>query len=198
MRQFQPEFDLVAMILTLIAFSVLLFSGLAQPQLFRDLWVAYAMFSAGFFGSFALGLVTPPQKMMLGNMLQIVFYATIGVVAIFVIQLSYGIFAPGSGLGELLVKPLEFSIGVAEELFFGVLLLGILVRMVMLDPVLSVLITSGVHTAFHIPNWGQSPMLLLMFFGCFTGMRLIYVLFYHKVGVLLLAHGGWNFLSNGG
>jgi hypothetical protein len=184
--KFQPEFDKVAMILSVSAIVILLYFGLADPSLIKEYWVAFAFWFVGF--TYAMLFTKKARGLSLTSFL------TIGIFA----GLIMGMFA---GISFVTAKmeivssdqTLAFAIGISEELFFGVFLLCMLIR-IGFNPVVAILISSGSHTVYHVPKWGANIPQLWFFFACFTVMRSIFVFAYPKIGVILSAHGFWNLL----
>ena len=191
-KRFQPEFDIVAVMISIAAGLLLLFFGLSDPELAKMLWVAYAFWGTGFFASLALGLIRHTTAFNFTKM--VIGVAITGAI----IMVYYGIntvYVNVHGL-QLLEssKLLSFAIGVSEELFFGVFILGILINYAGLNRIIAVLASAAIHTGFHTIAWGLEPSLLWVFFTCFTISRAIYVLAFPRVSVILAAHGVWNWL----
>ena len=187
--KFQPEFDRVGLAICLAALLILLYFGLTVEGLAQNLWVAYALWLTGFFGTFALGLARRSQTLNLQGM----FMVFVGVALIFLcfygVSFAYASVPQDIAWGS---KAISFGIGVSEELFFGVFALGLLINWLHVAAPFAIAGTSLVHALFHIPNWGTNPSQIAFFFICFVVARSIYVYVFPKVGVLVGAHGLWN------
>jgi len=185
--------DLVGVALSIAAILILLWFGLARPDSVKELWVAWAFWTVGFFGCIGLGLVKL-DKMLNFTRLFMIIAGGGAIVALY----AGANFAYGAATGQLnefaFAEPLlSFSVGVTEELFFGIFLLGVLITWLGFHPMFAITVSALVHAFYHVPNWGVSPTLLL-FFGCFMAARMVYVYAFSYVGTLLVAHGSWNFL----
>lgn len=90
------------------------------------------------------------------------------------------------------------SVGIAEEIFFGVFLLGLLINWLGLNSILAIVLTAATHATYHYWIYGTNLTVMSLFFVCFVLARAIYVFVFPKVGLLLGAHGLWNFLVAGG
>jgi hypothetical protein len=185
--KFTPEFDRVGLALAAASIVILLYMGIASPGLAQQLWVAFAFWGVGFF--YALVFCKKSKAFSFSSITLVLI-----VIGLLLAVLSTINFAYASMEFQLTGNLLSFAIGVAEELFFGIFLLGLLISFVGVHPVIAILISSGSHALYHIPNWGSDMKLLLMFFISFTAIRTVYVFFFPKVGVLLGAHGIWNWL----
>jgi hypothetical protein len=191
MAKFLANFDIVGLTVGLAAILILLYFGVLRPSVLLETWAAYAFWAIGFFGSLGLGLVKRTKTLTLTRGVEILMFTGIILAVFLSINIAY------TGLqGDILSitsnKVFQFAIGVSEELFFGVFLLGILINWLNLQPALAVLASAAVHTVYHIPNWGAEPHLLLLFFVSFAVARAVYVFLYPYVGVIVSAHGFWN------
>jgi hypothetical protein len=187
---FRPEFDVVALAFAVAALLILLYNGLVAKSFVQTYWVAFAFWLVGVPGSFALRLVSPAKQLSLNTVMAVVLGSGL-ILAVFAgLNTAYANLGPG----ELWLSDrfLSFSIGICEELFFGVFLL------LRLPSIVAIVASSAVHAGYHVPNWGASPMILALFFISFLVARCVYVYFFPKVGVLLAAHGLWNFVVSGG
>jgi hypothetical protein len=180
------------MVLSLASILILLYFGILSPSLMRETWVAYAFWATGFFGSLGLGLVKRSKKLSLTTMVEITIFTGLILAAFLGVNTLYVVAVQGDVLSLTNDKIFQFAIGVSEELFFGVFLLGLLINWVQLPPALAVLLSAGVHTVYHIPSWGSEPHLMLLFFVAFTAARSIYVFVYPYAGIILGGHGFWN------
>jgi hypothetical protein len=187
--QFEAEFDRVGLSLSLGSILILLYFGLTNPAFISDYWVAFAFWLTGFTGSI-LFFTRRTMALNLDKIVMIAVMASLTMLAFAGINVAYAMLAGQQIFIDLAFT--SFAFGVAEELFFGVFLLGTLINWVGLNPVLAILISSGVHSFYHVPTWGQNPMLLMLFFTCFVVARSLYVFVYPKVGFLVGAHGFWN------
>lgn len=187
--KFQPEFDRVGVALAFAALLILLYFGLTVNTFVQDLWVAFAFWMAGFFGTVALGLARMSKNMNLKQLFTIFVGTGLILVCFFGISTAFGMVPQDIFIAE---KALGFGIGVSEELFFGVFILAILINYLGLDKIVSIVLSAGLHSAYHIPQWGINPLQLTLFFVSFLVARSIYVFVFPKVGVLLGAHGFWN------
>jgi membrane protease YdiL (CAAX protease family) len=187
---FQGEFDRVALALSLAAIMILLYFGLANPGFFQDYWVAFAFWIVGFFGSLLLGFTKRTAQLSFNNlvMIGVMTGALLGI--FLVLNIVYGINQPQEI--QLSSKFLSLAIGISEELFFGVFIIGFLINWLGFPAVIAILVSAGSHSLYHIPNWGANPQMLMLFFACFAIARSVYVFIFRKVGMLLAAHGIWN------
>lgn len=128
--------------------------------------------------------------------MEILLFAGVIFVAYFGLNQAYG-FMQGQEIfsNDALISG---AIGVCEELFFGVFLIGVSINLLHLPPLVAIFGTSGIHAFYHVPNLGFNPMMLALFFACFVVARTIYVFILPKAGVILTAHGVWNFAVAGG
>jgi len=188
--KFHPEFDVVAVMLSVVSLLILLYFGIAIPSFSQNLWVAYAFWIAGFIGANSLGLVQRSQALTFEKIFGIATFAGIIILAFFGINFAYAHLPQNVMFAD---KFISFAVGISEELFFGVFVLGLLINYVGLEPILAIFLSAGVHSFYHVPNWGYNPSLLILFFFCFFVARSVYVFAYPKVGVILAAHGVWNF-----
>lgn len=192
--KFQPQFDNVGMLLSVASIMILLYFGLAMPNLAKDLWVAFAFWMVGFGGSLGLGIVQRSKQFNLSIFISMI--VAIGFILIVFTAMNYVYFSlPTSQDVFLADRLLSFAIGVCEELFFGVFILGVLINWMGFHPVFAIVVSSGVHSIYHIPNWHSSLSLTFLFFMCFVVARFVYVYFLPKVAVLLGAHGFWNLVG---
>jgi hypothetical protein len=189
MNKFSPEFDRVGVALAFAALLILLYFGLTVNTFFQDLWVAFAFWMIGFFGTVTLGLARLSKSLNLRQLFTIFVGTGLILVCFFGISTAYGMIPQDIFIAE---KALGFGIGVSEELFFGVFLLSILINYLGLDRIISIVLSAGLHSAYHIPQWGINPLQLSLFFISFLVARSVYVFLFPKVGVLLGAHGFWN------
>jgi len=189
MTKFTPEFDRVGVALAFAALLILLYFGLTVNTFVQDLWVAFAFWMAGFFGTVALGLARLSKSLNIKQLFTIFVGTGLILVCFFGISTAYGMIPQDIFIAE---KALSFGIGVSEELFFGVFLLSILINYLGLDRIISIVLSAGLHSFYHIPQWGINPLQLSLFFICFFVARSVYVFVFPKVGVLLGAHGFWN------
>lgn len=188
--KFIADFDVAAMQLSVAALIIMLYFGVAYPQQSQARWVSFAFWGIGFLGSLYLGLVKRTASMSMKTWLIMALMVILALGAFVGLNLAYGSFTQGSiNIGAKLDS---FALGIAEELFFGVFLLGLLINWLRVNPIFAILGTSAVHSYYHVPNWGSSLPLLLLFFISFTLIRCIYVFYFRKVGFLLAAHGFWN------
>jgi len=192
MPRFIADFDIAGVGLSVTAVAILFFFGLQQPNLFKELWVAFGFWFVGFFGSYFLGIVHRTRIFTLAKLLSIGIMTGILIIIDLSIQYAFEIAVQGS-VAILSAKLMSFAIGVSEELFFGIFLLGILINWLQLNPALAILISAGSHTFYHIPNWGSNPIILTIFFIGFLISRSIYVYIFPKAGMLLGWHGILNF-----
>ena len=190
--KFVPEFDRSAVVLSIASLLILLYFGLSNPMFFQDYWVAYAFWMTGFTFSFFF-LARKSKTATLQSMVKIGFFIAIILLFFVGANIAYASFTEQQIV--LADKLVSFAVGVSEELFFGVMLLILLINFTMWplnNRIFAVLITSGVHSLYHVPKWGQNPQLLILFFVCFAFARSVFVFYYPKIGVLLGAHGFWN------
>jgi len=187
--RFIATFDRIGLILSLTAILILLYVGLLTPGLARDLWVAYAFWMAGFFGSLLFGF-TRRDKLRFGTIVLVVIFIALILAAFFAINTAYSVALSGETM--VTERLLSFAVGVSEELFFGIFILGLLINWVGFNPVLAIVLSAAGHAAYHIPNWGGDPFLLSLFFISFMVARAVYVFAAPYVGVLVGAHGFWN------
>jgi hypothetical protein len=194
MAKFIADFDRVGIALSIASLLILLYFGLTVESFAKNYWVAYAFWIAGFLGSNLLGLTRRSVKVSLKSVLGI-FIASAFIILIFTgVNFAYAHTQDvwnAERLGSV-------GVGIAEELFFGVFILGLLINWLNVPRLLAVLATAIGHACYHIPQWGFDPGVITVFFICFTIARAVYVFFLPKVGVLLLAHGGWNWLVSPG
>lgn len=191
--KFVANFDVVAIVISVAAIVVLLYYGITVPALASNMWVAYAFWFTGFFGSLFLGITKRTKWLTPKMLLEIVFFTAIILGVFMAVNMFYTTAIEGDILSSLPGKALAASIGVSEELFFGVFLIGLLVNWLRVPPAFAVIVSAGVHTAYHVPNWGANPTLLMLFFLSFAIMRTIYVFVCPYVSILLAGHGIWNF-----
>lgn len=189
MTKFTPEFDRVGVALAFAALLILLYFGLTVNTFFQDLWVAFAFWMAGFFGTVALGLAQLGRNLNLKRLFIIFVGMAFILVCFWGISSVYGRIPQDIFLGE---KVLSFGIGVSEELFFGVFILIASIRFLGLNRIIAIVLSAGLHSAYHIPQWGINPVQESFFFVCFLAARFAFVFLFPKVGVLLGAHGFWN------
>ncbi len=189
-RPFHPEFDVIAVLLAVASLLILLFFGLSQPEFFKSYWVAFAFWLVGFPASMMMGLVQMEKALNIKRIM-IIFLGAGFIILVFTgLNLGYAQSQPQDlWLSDKLVS---FSVGVCEELFFGVFLLGLLINFAHFHPLLAIGISAAAHSVYHVPNLGSDPKLLTLFFLGFFIARCVYVYLYQKVGVLALAHGAWN------
>jgi len=189
--KFTPEFDRAGVMLSIASLVILLYFGLSSPSFFQDYWVVYAFWMTGFTTSFFF-LARKGQTFTSGSFLKISIFIAIILLFFALANFAYASFTEQQiMLGE---KLLSFSIGVSEELFFGVFLLTVLINYGFWpgSRIIAILVTSGIHSLYHVPAWGSNPQLLILFFVCFAFMRSIFVFYLNKVSVILGAHGFWN------
>jgi hypothetical protein len=193
--KFQPEFDVVGVGCSLAAILILLFYGLTTPEFAQDLWVAFAFWIIGFTAALGLGITKRGSAFSFLGLFKISLVAGLIIIIFEGVNFAYFTLTPQELIsgGQLV----GFAIGVSEELFFGVFLLGILINYLQLHPIIAIIGSAAVHTFYHTPNWGMNPQLMMLFFSCFFIARTIYVFVFPKVGVILAAHGVWNFLVGG-
>jgi hypothetical protein len=189
MGKFQPEFDRVGVALSFASLLILLYFGLTVTDFVQNLWVAYAFWTVGFFGTFALGFARRSQALTLNSMFAIFVGTGLILLCFFGISTVYGQLPHDVWLAN---KAVNFGIGVSEELFFGVFVLSLLINWLGVDRIIAILISAGVHSLYHVPSWGTDPLQISYFFIAFVAARTVYVFMFPKVGVLLAAHGGWN------
>lgn len=187
--KFVPEFDTVAVALSVASIVILLYYGLAIQGLATQIFVAFCFWMAGFF--YALMFCKHTKILSLATIFTTLVFVGIAIIGLYSINISFGLLAPQEVLASQ--KLFGFSIGVCEELFFGVFLLCVLINWLHLHPVISILISAGSHSWYHSVNWGTDPKLLLLFFFCFVFVRSLFVFAWQKIGLLLGAHGIWNF-----
>ena len=194
MHRFQSDFDLVGLGLSVAAVLVLLYCGLSFENFARDYWVAYAFWVTGFFGSILLGFAKRSRYLKLKKFLFIIL--GIGVLVLAFSAFNFG-FAqkPQDVWGE---KAGSAAVGIAEELFFGVFLIGIAINWLHVNRIIVIIGSAAIHSAYHIPQWGINPTIEALFFVSFLFARALYVLVFPKVGMIVGAHGVWNFLVSGG
>jgi len=186
---FHPEFGRTGLSLSIASILILLYFGLSNPAFISDYWVAFAFWFVGFSGS--IMFFTKRTTLLTFNKLfQIGVFTSITLLAFSGVNYAFAL----AQKQEIVITAhlSSFAIGISEELFFGVFLLGFLINWLRFNPVFAILISSGVHSVYHVPAWGNNPMLLMLFFTCFVFARSLYVFVYPKVGVLLGAHGLWN------
>ena len=190
--KFAPEFDRSAVVLSVASLLILLYFGLSNPMFFQEYWVAYAFWMTGFTFSFFF-LARKSQTATLQSMVKIGFFIAIILLFFVGANVAYASFAEQQIM--LAEKLASFAVGVAEELFFGVMLLILLINFTIWplnNRIFAILISSGVHALYHVPRMGENLPLLGLFFICFAFARTIFVFYYSKVGVILGAHGFWN------
>ena len=193
-KRFQSDFDLVGLGLSIAAGLLLLYFGLGFENFARDYWVAYAFWVTGFFGSIFLGFAKRSRSIKPKTLVGIFLGIGVIVLAFSGINFAYS------------QKPLDVwservgsgAVGVSEELFFGVFLIGLLINWLHLNKLVVVVASAGVHSIYHIPTWGSNVAVLSLFFVSFLFARAMYVFLFPKVGMLVGAHGLWNFLVSGG
>lgn len=187
--KFQPRLDFVGMAFSFAAILILLFFGLTSGSFAPDYWVAFAFWFIGFFGM--VFMVQRSKSFNIHNL----FIIAVGTAAILVafFGLSWGV---NQIPGDLLPasKLVNFAIGVSEELFFGVFCLTALINWMAAHPLVAIGATSIGHALYHIPTWGADPVQLAYFFTAFFIARTVYVYMAPYVGVLVGAHGIWNFI----
>lgn len=189
--KFIADFDRVGIALSISAILILFYFGLLNPQMFQTHWVAYTFWMTGFFGSISLGLVRRTKIFSLSALLNIGMWT--GIIIIVWAGLNYS-YATAIEASTTLVslKMESFAIGICEELFFGVFLLGILINWIGLHPILAIPLTALSHAVYHVPQWGVDFTLVALFTIVFIMARSMYVFCFPKVGALLGAHGFWN------
>jgi hypothetical protein len=188
--KFKAEFDRVGLALSVASIIILFYMGIASPELAQQMWVAFGFWFVGFF--YALIFCKRAKLFSFGSL-----FLTLVMIGLLLGVLSTINFVYASLEVVITGNVLSFAVGVAEELFFGIFLLDLLINRVGANPVVAILLSSGSHALYHIPNWGSDSSLMLVFFISFTAMRTVYVFFYPKVGILLGAHGIWNFMVGG-
>lgn len=191
MAGFKANFGISGMILSLSAIMILFYFGLANPNLFETLWVAFAFWITGFVGSIYLGLVGRTKGLSFNHLLRMGAYTACGLLVFAGFNYSYAILMQASvtGVSSMLMS---WAIGISEELFFGVFALGALTSMMGLPRLFAIILTSASHALYHVPTWGMNPSLLILFFFCFAVARSLYVYVFPHVGMLLGIHGFWN------
>jgi membrane protease YdiL (CAAX protease family) len=188
MARFIAELDRISIIISVAALVILLYFGISNPEYFRAYWVAYAFWLTGFFGSITLGLTRRSKTLSLQSFISTAVITGLIITSFYLVNYGFAALAPQDIIGS--DKLIHFANGVAEELFFGIFLLGLLINWIGFPPLFAVIVSAGVHALYHVPNWGYNPTIML-FFVCFTIARVIYLL-YPKAGILLGAHGLWN------
>ncbi len=189
MGKFMPEFDRVGVALAFAALLILLYFGLTVNTFTQNLWVAFAFWIAGFFGTMLFGLAKRSQSLNLKGLFSIFVGTGLILVMFFGVSTVYGLMPQDLFIAE---RALGFGVGVCEELFFGVFILSVLINWVGLDRIIAIIISAAVHAFYHVPQWGFNPFQISLFFVSFVVARSIYVFFFPKIGVLLGAHGFWN------
>lgn len=190
--KFVPVFDRAGVTLSIASLVILLYFGLSTPSFFKEYWVAYAFWMTGFTFSFFF-LARKGKTLTLPKLTSIAVFASI--ILLFFTASNY---AYGKLTGQQVIfadKMRSFAIGVSEELFFGVTFLVFLINFTVwpfTNRIVAILTVSGVHSWYHVPNYGSNPYLLILFFVCFVFMRSVFVFLAPKVGVILTAHGFWN------
>jgi len=189
MPKFAPEFDTVAVALSITAIVILLYYGIAIPGLATQIFVAFCFWLTGFF--YAMVFCKRTKILSFGTIFTTVVFVALAIVGLYAINVAFGLMLPN----EVYVsqKLLSSAIGVSEELFFGVFLLCVMINFLQLNPVIAIIISAGVHTGYHSINWGTDPKIMLLFFACFVSIRTMFVFVWPKIGLLLGAHGIWNF-----
>jgi len=184
---FKAEFDRVGLALSVAAIIILFYVGIASPGLAEQLWVAFGFWAVGFF--YALVFFQKSKVFSFTSLFLILL-----MIGVLLGILSTINFVYASLDVEVTGSFLTFAVGVSEELFFGAFLLHLLIRFLDVHPAIAILVSSGAHALYHIPNWGADTNLLLVFFISFAAIRTTYVFFFPKLGILLGAHGIWNFI----
>ena len=193
MAGFRADFDIVGLGFSLGSIAILFYFGLMFPAFFQTYWVAFGFWIVGFFGSYFLGIIQPSKLMTFNKILGIAVMTGLLILIDFGIQTVFAVAVQGTTMDMIATKALSFSVGVSEELFFGIFALGILINWMGLHPFLAILISAVGHTFYHVPNWGANPFLLCMWFLTFLVMRSLYVYVFPKAGMLLGWHGIFNF-----
>jgi len=193
-QRFVPEFDVVAMLLSVAALLILLFFGIGNPDILPELGIAFAFWFVGFLGPLSLGLVQKPHGLSLGKLFGICTIAGLVILAFFGMNFAYSAASSAQDV-FMLDKAVSFAVGVSEELFFGVFLLTLLINWVGTGKLVAIVASSAVHAVYHIPTWGSNIETLAVFFGCFLVARTAFVYVMPKVGVILGAHGLWNVVA---
>ena len=190
--RFVAEFDRAAIFMSMAAILILLYFGLAYPTFTYDYWVAFAFWTIGFFGSLFLGITKRTTALSIPKLLTTAVFTAILLVIFIVINEVYAVAVEAQ---QVLIaeKLVSAAIGISEELFFGVFLLGLLINLLSFPRFISILASSGVHTYYHVARGGFDPLLLWVFFMSFTLARTVYVYFWPRVSIILGAHGFWNF-----
>lgn len=191
-RRFIAEFDRVGLALWLGALLTLLYFGIGKPELYQEIWVAFAFLFVGFVGSYTLGLTKFSSKFKIENLFVMGVLVAVIIGLFFAANIVYSSTVPQ----ELIPtdKLLAAAIGIAEEIFFGVFVLGLLINILGVNKVGAIIASALAHAVYHIPNWGTDPKILALFTFCFVASRSIYVYVFPKVGLLLAGHGFWNWL----
>jgi hypothetical protein len=192
--KFVADFDLVGLILSVAAGMLLLFFGLSYQDFAKDYWVAYAFWVTGFFGTLLFGFAR--RSKTVNPKVLLTMFALIGIIVLAFSSVNYAYAQLPQDVWSERVG--TSGVGVAEEIFFGVFLLGLLINWLGLNRILAVVVSAGVHAVFHRWIFGTDVTVLTLFFVCFVLARSIYVFVFPKVGLLLGAHGLWNFLVAGG
>ena len=175
--------------MSIASILILLYFGLSNPAFISDYWVAFAFLFVGFSGS--IMFFTKRTTLLTFNKLFMIGVFT-GLTLMSFAGINYA-FALAQQQDIMITERLSsFAVGVAEELFFGIFLLGFLINWLRFNPVFAIIISSGIHSVYHVPAWGSDAPLLMLFFMCFVVARSLYVFVFPKVGMLLGAHGLWN------
>ena len=188
--KFQPQLDVVGLALSFASILTLLYFGLTTGSFAPDYWVAFAFWFIGFFGM--IYIVKRNKNLNLGTMFKIGVGTGLILICFYAVSMGAS-FANPQDIW-LSSKFISFAIGVSEELFFGVFILSALISWFGIHPLLAIGVTSGVHAVYHVPNLGAQPVMLAVFFTSFFLARTVYVYVAPYVGVLLGAHGFWNFI----
>lgn len=173
---------------------LLMYFGLSFQNFAANYWVAYAFWVTGFFGSLLFGFAKRSKIIKATTLITVCAFVGIIVLAFSAINFAYAQVRMDVWSERLGTS----AVGVSEEVFFGVFLLGLLINWVSFNKILAVVISAGVHSAYHIFVYGTDLKVLSLFFVSFIFARAVYVFLYPKVGVLVGAHGLWNFLVSGG
>jgi hypothetical protein len=192
--RFQADFDIIGLGLTLAAGMLLMYFGLSFENFAANYWVAYAFWVTGFFGSLVFGFAKRSKTLKPTTLLTICAFVGLIVLAFSGINFAYSQM-PLDAWSERVGTA---GVGISEEIFFGVFLLGLLINWLGLNKVLAVVVSAAVHSGYHVFAYGTDIKVLSLFFVCFTFARAVYVFLYPKVGVLVGAHGLWNFIVSGG
>lgn len=187
--QFQAEFDRAGLSLSIASILILLYFGLSNPSFVTDYWVAFAFWTIGFMFSI-LFFTRRTIVLSFGKLFRIGFFTGLTLISFAGLNYAYNIVAQQQIMITSALS--SFATGISEELFFGVFLIGFLINWLQFNPALAIIISSGSHALYHVPQWGENPSLLMLFFMCFVIARSLYVFVFPKVGMILGAHGIWN------